>query len=140
MPNIKEIKTKTALIKGHKVIVNSFKTVADKFGLTIENCPANPAFMEYGQLIGMKEKGINMFGLFLDENQIGFIAIECADNKTYYIERLSVLPEYRKQGYGTQLVDFAFDYVRKVGGERISIALMDNNVLLKIGTGHMVSR
>jgi len=131
VPDIKEIKNKTNLKNSHKLIINSFITVADEFGLNIKNCPANPAFMKYSQLIEMKEKGIKMFGIFLEETQIGFVAIESAGNETYYIERLSVLPEYRKQGYGTRLVDFAFDHVKKVGGEKISIALMDNNILLK---------
>jgi len=131
VPAIKEIKNETDLINSHKLIIDSFKTVADDFGLTIENCPTNVAFMKYEQLIEMKEKGIAMFGLFLEGTQIGFVAIESADIETYYIERLSVLPEFRNKGYGTQLMDFAFDYVKKVGGEKISIALMDNNVLLK---------
>lgn len=131
MPAIKEIKTETDLLNSHKLIIGSFKTLADDFGLTIENCPANVAFMEYRQLIEMKEKGIKMFGLFLEGTQIGFVAIESAGKETYYIERLSVLPEFRNKGYGTKLLDFAFNYVKKVGGEKISIALMDNNVLLK---------
>lgn len=63
--------------------------------------------------------------------KLGFVAIESAGKETYYIERLSVLPEFRNKGYGTKLLDFVFNYVKKVGGEKISIALMDNNVLLK---------
>jgi len=131
MSIIKEIKTKTDLINSHKLIKDSFITVANDFGLNIKNCPANPAFMKYSQLIEMKEKGIKMFGLFLNNKQAGFIALERADGRIYYIERLSVLPEFRNNGYGTELMNFAFDYVEKSGGERISIALMDNNTLLK---------
>lgn len=131
MQTIREIKNKTDLLESHKVIIKSFKTVADDFGLTIENCPTNIAFMKYKNLIEMKEKGIKMFGLFLDKTQIGFIAIEQANKKMYYIERLSVLPEHRNNGYGALLMDFAFNFVKKEGGEKISIALMDNNIILK---------
>jgi ribosomal protein S18 acetylase RimI-like enzyme len=131
MKIIKEIKNETDLVKSHKLIKESFKTVADDFGLTMENCPANPAFTKYSQLLEMKEEGIKMFGLFLGKQQVGFIAIEYADKGAYYIERLSILPEFRHKGYGTALMDFTFNYVKKAGGERVSVALMDNNILLK---------
>jgi len=128
---VKEIRAKTELINSHKLIKESFKTVAEDFGLTLKNCPVNAAFMEYSQLIEMKGKGIKMYGLFLEEKQVGFIAIEYADKGIYYIERLSILPGFRHKGYGKELMDFAFNYVKKANGERVSVALMDNNTLLK---------
>jgi ribosomal protein S18 acetylase RimI-like enzyme len=131
MRTIKEIRTKTDLINSHKLIRDSFKTVADDFGLTIENCPANPAFMKYSQLLKMKEEGTKMFGMFSGRKQLGFIAIERADRKTYYVERLSVLPGSRHNGFGRELMDFAFAHVKNNGGEKISVALMDNNTRLK---------
>ena len=118
MIKIREIKTKNDLINSHKLIKDSFKTVAEDFGLTIKNCPANPAFMKFSQLMEMKEKGNIMFGLFLEEKQVGFIAIEYAGKKTYYMERLSVLPEFRHNGYGRVLMGFTFDYADKNGGKR----------------------
>jgi ribosomal protein S18 acetylase RimI-like enzyme len=127
----KEIKTETDLKNSHKIIKESFKTVADDFELTLENCPTSPAFTSYSQLLEIKEKDIKMFGLYLDSKQVGFIAIERAGKSIYYIERLSVLPEFRHKGYGRKLLDFAFNYVKREDGKKISIAIMDNNCLLK---------
>lgn len=131
MIKIKEIKKEADLINSYKLITESFKTVADDFELTKENCPANPAFSKYDQLLEMKEKGIKMFGLFLEKKQVGFIALEQASEGIYYIERLSVLPESRHNGYGKALLDFAFSYAGETNGKKISIAIMDNNKILK---------
>ena len=79
----------------------------------------------------MKYKGIGMFGLFEERKQIGFVAIEKADNDNIYIERLSVLPGYRHKGYGKLLMDFVFKYVKGQGARQVSIGIVNENTVLK---------
>ncbi|KPU45532.1 protease synthase and sporulation negative regulatory protein PAI 1 [Oxobacter pfennigii] len=114
-----------------EVVSKSFLTVAREFNFTEENAPTNPAFIKPRHIMRMKEKGINMFGLFLDNICIGFVAVEKIDNECFCMERLSVLPEYRHKGYGNMLVNFIFDFVKKFGGKKITIGIVNDNEILK---------
>lgn len=128
---INEIGNDQALMESVRVIRNSFRTVALEFGLTIENCPTHPSFVTIQQLQELKEKGLKLFGLFLGDVQIGFVAIEQANSTLYYMEKLAVLPEYRYYGYGVQLVNFVLDFVRNRGGQKLSIGIINEHKILK---------
>lgn len=129
---IKEIDSETDLQTSLTVIQTAFATVAEEFNLTRENAPTNGAFIDFKRLKMEKDKGIKMYGAFR-EQQIGFMAIEkaAAGAGVFYLEKLAVLPEYRHQGYGKLLLDFAFDYVRAQKGERVQIGIIDENMRLK---------
>ncbi|HOJ80029.1 MAG TPA: GNAT family N-acetyltransferase, partial [Clostridiales bacterium] len=107
------------------VIRNSFATVAEEFRITRENAPTNPAFAEADSLEQMKVKGVSMYGAYLDWQRVGFVAIERADDDRWYMERLAVLPEYRHRGIGRALMDFVFETVRKRGGKKVSIGIIN---------------
>ncbi|MDR3587609.1 MAG: GNAT family N-acetyltransferase [Desulfosporosinus sp.] len=128
--SIKEIINEVSLQDSLMVIKDSFITVAREFNLTEENCPSNPAFTDLESLKKMKDKGIGMFGLFEERNQIGFVAIEKADD-VFYIERLSVSPGSRHKGYGKFLMDFVFNYVKAQGAKKVSIGIVEENSVLK---------
>lgn len=114
-----------------RVIRDSYSTVALEFNLTSQNCPTNPAFITQEVLRNLKDKGINMFGLFVYGIQIGFVAIEKADEKKYYMEKLAVEPQHRHQGYGKILVDYVVNYVYSKKGIILSIGIINENDLLK---------
>lgn len=114
-----------------EIIRESFKTVADDFKLTRDNCPSHPSFITSDGLEKLIEKGALLFGLFTGDVQAGFVAVEKSVNDLFYIEKLSVLPQYRHNGYGSGLVRFAFDYIRKNGGRITSIGIMDEHRVLK---------
>lgn len=113
------------------VIRNSFRTVAKEFDLTRKNCPTHPSFITTKQLLNLKKKGLSFFGGYLDEVQIGFIAIEKADMTLYYLEKLAILPDQRHYGYGQRLVEFAINYVQEHGATKISIGTIDEQIILK---------
>jgi GNAT superfamily N-acetyltransferase len=113
------------------VIQASFLTVAREFDLTPENAPTNAAFIKYADLLKMRDRDIAMFGLFEDESQIGFVAIERAEEGLFYLEKLAVLPDYRHRGYGRAIVDFVVEYVQRAGGSKISIGIIDHHDVLK---------
>jgi len=131
---IKEISTLEELESSTNVIRKSFYTVADELGLTVQNCPTNPAFLDESDLLNKKEKNnVSMYGLFDEGNQIGFVALErpSPDSIVFYLERLAVLPEYRHKGYGRLLMDYTFKVVKKNSGKKISIGIINENVRLK---------
>lgn len=127
----KQVEEDADLKKCLEVIRESFLTVAKEFKLTIENAPTNPAFIKLNDLIKMREKGIVMFGVFNEDTQIGFVAVEKASEDTYYMEKLAVLPEFRHKGYGKMIMDYVSDFVRNNGGKRIGIGIINENSRLK---------
>jgi GNAT superfamily N-acetyltransferase len=130
---ISAIKTERELMISVAVLRKAFDTVAKAFNLTPENCPSNPAFCEMHHLVNMQKRGIELYKLTAHRTQIGFIAIEKSEKEPgiFYIERLAVLPEYRHEGYGRELMDFAVNHIKELGGKRVSIALIDAHRVLK---------
>lgn len=114
-----------------KVIRESFITVATEFGITKQNTPTNPAFIESDTLAKMKEKGIRMYGGYIGYKLIAFVALEKASNDNYYLEKLCVFPKYRHRGYGEELIKYIFDTVKELGGKKVSIGIINDNKILK---------
>ena len=129
--SINEIYGNVGISDSVRVIRNSFRTIAKEFNLTRDNCPTHPSFVTIRQLTELKKKGLYFFGGFLGEIQVGFVALEKADEALYYLEKLAVLPDYRHQDYGQKLVEFAVDYVRSHNGEKISIGTINEHTILK---------
>ncbi len=128
---IREITDDTGLKESAKVIGDSFITIASEFHLNEENCPSNPAFISLTKLRELRKKGVRMFGLFCGNKQVGFAAVEKASDAVYHMEKLAVLPEYRHRGFGKQLIDFVFDYVRGENGKKVSIGIINENTVLR---------
>ena len=128
---IREITDESELRRSVDVIRESFRTVADEFGLTEGNCPTNPAFITLERLEALRGKSVKFFGLYEEEEQIGFVALEKADAGVYYLEKLAVVPDRRHNGHGKNLVEFVCDHAIAAGGTTVSIGIMDNHTLLK---------
>ena len=47
------------------------------------------------------------------------------------MEKLCVLPHFRHNGYGKELMDSVFNYVRKENGNKVSIGIINDNMILK---------
>jgi len=116
-----------------KVLQISHETVAKEFGFTIETNPTNNAFIEASTLKNQLNNGIELYALSLNSQLIGCIAIEKSKraSDTFYIEKVSVIPEQRNHGIGVQLMDFAVEKIKEAGGKNASIALIDSNTKLK---------
>lgn len=132
MQNIK-ITADSDLTKVVDVLKRSHGTVAEEFEFTKENNPSNMAFVDCETLKKQLKKGIELF-LFEEENvPIGCVAIEKSPNgtDTFYIEKVSVIPEERRKGYGEQIMKFAEARIKEKRGEKVSVALIDKNYRLK---------
>jgi ribosomal protein S18 acetylase RimI-like enzyme len=116
-----------------KVLNESHGTVAIEFGFTKETNPSNSAFIDTDTLKSQLEKGIELFLLMNEKEAVGCIAIEKSIKgpDTFFIEKVSVVPEYRHKGFGKKLMDFASDKIKNDGGKWVSIALINSNVILK---------
>lgn len=129
--NINEINNESELRDSARVIRNAFKTVALEFNLTRKNCPTHPSFVTVRQLNELRRRGLKLFGLFLGDTQIGFVAVEKADKSLFYIEKLAILLEHRHNGYGKKLMEFALEYIKVNGGKKVSIGIIDEHIVLK---------
>jgi len=115
------------------LIRRAFETVASDFQLTSENCPSHPSFISTEKLTEMYDKGAFMFEWMDGKIPVGFVAIEQSDltKPWWYIEKLAVHPEFRHKGIGEELMQFAIGEIKKRGGTFISIALIDEQAILK---------
>lgn len=116
-----------------QVLNKSHGTVAEEFGFTKESNPSNNAFVDAESLRKHLMKGIELFLLTVKGKAAGCIAIEKSmkEEDTFYIEKVSVLPEYRHNGYGVNLMNFAIDKIKEQNGKQASLALIDSNKQLK---------
>ena len=114
-----------------EVIHISFGTVAEEFGLTIENCPKHTSFIPLYFLETQMEWGWNMFGLFEDAQIIGYMSISKEDDNIYELHNLAVIPEHRHKGYGSIMIEHAKNVVKTLGGSKIKIGIIDESIILK---------
>lgn len=113
------------------VIHRSFRTVADEFGLTAENCPTNGAFIPSLRLQEDYRSGALMYTLYENGDRAGFVQLTKKGDAVFELEKLAVLPEYRHRGYGKRLVGFVRDEARKLGARKITIGIIEENTRLK---------
>ena len=130
---IQKINRQNDFIIPTKLLNEAFGTVAKEFGLTKENCPTNSAFITSDELKEQLTENREFYIYKLKEEIVGFVAIEKSLNEadTFYIEKLAVLPACRHAGIGHQLMDFVSNRIAESGSKRISIALINSNIVLK---------
>jgi len=129
MAEIKEITGDSQLESSLNVIRDAFSTVAKELSLTQESAPTHPFFSTREQLIALHKKAA-FFGLYVDEAQAGFVAVEKAEGGAYFLGRLAVIPQIRHQGYGRKLVEFALDYAKQQGGKKVALGTIDEHRIL----------
>jgi N-acetylglutamate synthase-like GNAT family acetyltransferase len=113
------------------LIRNSFRDVADRFNLTSENCPAHPSNCATEWVESALKKGIKYYVLERKNVPCGCIALERAQPDVFYLERLSVLPQFRRNGFGKLLVNHALNEAKKLGAHHIEIGIISHQTELK---------
>jgi RimJ/RimL family protein N-acetyltransferase len=114
------------------LLQESFKTVAEEYKLTKENSPTHNAFITPPILIKAIDKGLTLFAIYEDSKLLGCVGIAKASNDDCnYIEKLCVLPTYRHQKIGQQLLNHAVSEIAKRNCNHISIGIIDENKQLK---------
>jgi ribosomal protein S18 acetylase RimI-like enzyme len=113
------------------VIRNGFATVANEFGLTLENCPTNGAFMSAERLKSEIKKGNFMYVLCEGDKITGFMELEKINENRVELQKITVLPAYRHNGYGKKMLDFARKQASELGGSCLTIGIIEENTVLK---------
>jgi GNAT superfamily N-acetyltransferase len=114
-----------------EIISASNKDVADEFGLNRDNNPKHPSFCTQDWVIGDFERGEEYFIYKKEGVSIGCVAFENPRPGIAYLNRLSVLPDYRHEGVGAELVKHVFAYAKSKQIQNISIGIIAKHTKLK---------
>lgn len=113
------------------LIRDSFRDVAQRFGLTPGNCPKHPSNCTIKWIQNDLFRGVMYYILECNDIPVGCVALEKADPDLCYLERLAVLPEDRRKGFGKALVHHAFVQASALGAIKMSIGIISEQTELK---------
>ncbi len=106
------------------VIQNSFQDVAERFGLTPQNSPTHPSNCRPEWLVREMDRGVTYYILETAGRSVGCAALEKINDQVCYLERLAVLPEVRRKGYGEALVRHVLSQARLLNVYRVQIGII----------------
>ncbi len=114
------------------LIRDSFREVAERFGLTPENCPKHPSNCTDEWIEGDFARGVTYYILERNGTPVGCVALERDSPDLCYLERLAVLPQSRRNGFGKKLVNHVFIEAKALGITRVSIGIISEQAELKL--------
>lgn len=129
---IKQI-DKNEIAECEKVIRESFATVADEFGLTVENAPRFTAFATTEDRLYWHLKGEHrpMYAFFENGKIVGYYSLLLQHNNECELNNLCVLPAYRHKGIGEKLLNNAFNVAQELNCNKINIGIVEENKVLR---------
>ncbi|MBW1842107.1 MAG: GNAT family N-acetyltransferase [Deltaproteobacteria bacterium] len=113
------------------LIRESFRDVAERFGLTPDNCPKHPSNCKDHWIENDFGRGVTYYILVHNGIPQGCVALEKAGPEVCYLERLGVLPGTRRKGFGKALVDHCLLKARTLAVKEISIGIIADDTELK---------
>lgn len=119
--------TREALPECLHVIHQSFRTVAEEFGLTRDNCPKHTSFLPLIYLETQMDWGWHMFALYADGDMVGYASVSQEADGICELHNLAVLPAYRHRGFGKQLLDHA----KALSPRQLRLGIIEEHTVLK---------
>lgn len=115
------------------VIRKSFQTVADEFGINIENAPRFTAFATTEERLfwHFEQEHRPMFVFCNDDKIVGYYSLYERDTESCELSNLAVLYEYRHNGIGKQLLDHAIETSKNHGYRVLNFSIVEENAVLK---------
>ena len=116
-----------------KVIKESFLTVAEEFGFTVENAARFTAFSTTEErLYWHIDKEHRPMYVFAENGKIvGYYSLLLQENRECELNNLCVLPEYRHHKIGEQLLKHAFAAAKALGCGKMKIGIVEENQVLR---------
>ncbi|MBR6185337.1 MAG: GNAT family N-acetyltransferase [Clostridia bacterium] len=116
-----------------RVIRKSHRTVADAFGFTEENAPRYVAFAaDEKRLLRQMDSERRLMFLYEEGGVIkGYYSLFPKDGDACELCNLSVLPEYRHQGIGGELLRHAIRTAREQDFGIMRLSIVEENTVLR---------
>jgi len=114
-----------------RLVSESNKDVALKFGLNAENCPKHPSFCTVEWLQADFSRGEIYFIAYRNSEPVACVATEYPSVEVAYLNRLSVLPAHRRCGIGAELVSFVVELAHSRGAKSVSIGVIGEYTALQ---------
>jgi predicted acetyltransferase len=116
-----------------QVIRESFQTVADEFGFTVENAPRFTAFAtDEGRLYyQFHEEKRPMYVYLVGKKIVGYYSLALSEDGAAELGSLSVLPEYRHKGIGAKLMTDAMLRAKAFGKTVLKLSIVEENQVLR---------
>jgi diamine N-acetyltransferase len=114
-----------------KTIRACFRDVAERFGLTEENSPRHPSNCAVEWIEQEMDRGVRYFILESEGMVSGCVALEFASSEVCYLERLGVLPNQRRRGFGKALAGHVLSEARRLGAGHVDIGIIAEDKELK---------
>lgn len=112
-----------------RVIRESFLTVAEEFGFTLENAPRFTAFAVtedrlYWQLESEQRP---MYAYFEDGKIFGYYSLSLMENGVCELNNLCTLPAYRHNKIGEKLLLNSFENAKNLGCAKMQLSIVEEN-------------
>jgi diamine N-acetyltransferase len=114
-----------------ETIRRSFRDVAERFGLSEENAPRHPSNCTAEWIQQDMGRGVVYFILESDNIVSGCVALEVASPEVCYLERLGVLPNQRRHGFGKALVNHVLSEAKLLGALHVDIGIIAEDTELQ---------
>ena len=114
-----------------ETIRKSFQDVAERFDLNQENAPRHPSNCTKEWIKNDMERGVAYFVIENENIVAGCVALEKANPEVCYLERLAVLPDQRRRGFGKKLVTHVLSEAKSLGAKRVNIGIIAKHTELK---------
>ena len=114
-----------------ETIRKSFQDVAERFGLTPENAPRHPSNCTVDWIREDMKGGVSYFAIENRNHVVGCVALERPNTEVCYLERLAVLPDQRRHGFGKALVNHVLSEAKHLGVDYVSIGIIAEQTELK---------
>lgn len=113
------------------IVSESNKDVAELLGLNRNNASKHPSFCTSEWILSDFDRGQEYFISIENGLSNGCVAFEQPTKDTAYLNRLSVLPDFRNKGVGAALVQHIIDYSKYKEVMSISIGIIAEHTQLK---------
>jgi ribosomal protein S18 acetylase RimI-like enzyme len=114
-----------------ETIRGAFRDVAERFGLTEENCPRHASHCTADWIEKDMDRGVTYYVLESEGRVAGSVALERVRPGLCNLERLAVLPDQRMRGFGKALVSHVLREAEKLGCGEVRIGVIADQAELK---------
>ncbi len=107
-----------------RTVRESFLDVAERFGLTPENCPTHPSNCTNKWIERSIMDGTAYYILEEGDTACGSVAMARVSERVRCVEKLAVLPDCRRRGFGDALLRHVLDEAARAGANSVQLSII----------------